>query len=218
MSTQKVFEFAKEIGIETIALMDKIREWQLPVKSHMATLNDEMIEQIKTRLDEENKSSASKKKTTRKKVAKKAESSTKKTVAKKASAKKTATKKASATKVATATKATTTGTTKKTTRKKAGSVIRRKAGEVEAKAQEAMERAQEEAVQETPTAAVSASGAQDNLSDNLAASSGSENFESSSEVQAKEEVRIDRKPTNIVGRMDLGRVAKHCSEIGRAHV
>ena len=51
MSTQKVFEFAKEIGIETIALMDKIREWQLPVKSHMATLDDDMMEEIKNRRD-----------------------------------------------------------------------------------------------------------------------------------------------------------------------
>ena len=45
-----VFEFAKEIGVETLTLMDKIREWKLPVKSHMATLDDAMMEEIKIRL------------------------------------------------------------------------------------------------------------------------------------------------------------------------
>ena len=40
MNQLKVFEFAKEIGVETLALMDKIREWKLPVRSHMATLDD----------------------------------------------------------------------------------------------------------------------------------------------------------------------------------
>ena len=46
----KVFEFAKEIGMETLALMDKIREWKLPVRSHMADLDNEMLEQIKVKL------------------------------------------------------------------------------------------------------------------------------------------------------------------------
>jgi translation initiation factor IF-2 len=57
----KVFEFAKEIGLETILLMDKIREWKLPIKSHMATLDEEMIVAIKDRLREETASQSAKK-------------------------------------------------------------------------------------------------------------------------------------------------------------
>lgn len=68
----KVFEFAKEIGMETLALMDKIREWKLPVRSHMADLDTEMLEEIRTKLrgDAEAQETATKKVT--KKVAKKA--------------------------------------------------------------------------------------------------------------------------------------------------
>lgn len=182
MSTQKVFEFAKEIGIETIALMDKIREWQLPVKSHMATLDDQMMEEIKTRLDEESKvSEAPKKKTVRKKAATK----------KKVSAKKVA-KKATSTAAA--------GTKKKTTRKKASSVIRRKAGEVEAKAQEAMERAQEEAV--VPPEVVEAQA-----SESIESFDGSRSDAPVETTSPEESPRqVERRPTNIVGRMDLRRV------------
>ncbi len=50
MANPKVFEFAKEIGMTPLALMDKIREWQLPVKSHMSELAPEVMEQIKVRL------------------------------------------------------------------------------------------------------------------------------------------------------------------------
>ncbi|MGZ3775445.1 MAG: translation initiation factor IF-2 [Pseudobdellovibrionaceae bacterium] len=50
MSNPKVFEFAKEIGMTPLALMDKIREWHLPVKSHMAELDPEVLEQIKVKL------------------------------------------------------------------------------------------------------------------------------------------------------------------------
>mgnify|MGYP001581245407 CR=1 FL=1 len=50
MSQIKVFEFAKEIGLETLALMDKIREWKLPIKSHMVVLDDELMGQIKGKL------------------------------------------------------------------------------------------------------------------------------------------------------------------------
>lgn len=53
VSQPKVFEFAKEIGMETLALMDKIREWKLPVRSHMAELDAEMLETIRTRLNED---------------------------------------------------------------------------------------------------------------------------------------------------------------------
>lgn len=50
MSNPKVFEFAKEIGMTPLALMDKIREWHLPVKSHMAELEPDMLAQIKIKL------------------------------------------------------------------------------------------------------------------------------------------------------------------------
>ena len=53
MSQPKVYEFAKEIGMETLALMDKIRQWDLPVKSHMAALNEGVITEIMDRLAEE---------------------------------------------------------------------------------------------------------------------------------------------------------------------
>lgn len=71
----KVFEFAKEIGMETLALMDKIREWKLPVRSHMADLDTEMLEEIRTKLrgDAEAQETTTKKAT--KKVAKKAAAS-----------------------------------------------------------------------------------------------------------------------------------------------
>lgn len=77
MSQPKVFEFAKEIGLAPLALMDKIREWGLPVKSHMAELTQDQIDQIKEKLglssqsssDHEDKSKVKKKVTTRKKAA-----------------------------------------------------------------------------------------------------------------------------------------------------
>ncbi|MCB0386661.1 MAG: translation initiation factor IF-2 N-terminal domain-containing protein [Bdellovibrionales bacterium] len=53
MSQPKVYEFAKEIGIETLTLMDKIRDWNLPVKSHMAPLDEATVEEIKNRLEAE---------------------------------------------------------------------------------------------------------------------------------------------------------------------
>jgi len=53
VSQPKVFEFAKEIGMETLTLMDKIREWKLPVRSHMAELDADMLEQIKTKLKDD---------------------------------------------------------------------------------------------------------------------------------------------------------------------
>ncbi|MBC7741289.1 MAG: translation initiation factor IF-2 [Bdellovibrionaceae bacterium] len=50
MSNPKVFEFAKEIGMTPLALMDKIKEWQIPIKNHMAELEPEVLEKIKTKL------------------------------------------------------------------------------------------------------------------------------------------------------------------------
>lgn len=70
----KVFEFAKEIGMETLALMDKIREWKLPVRSHMADLDSEMLEEIRTKLRGDSESAGSNAKKATKKAAKKATS------------------------------------------------------------------------------------------------------------------------------------------------
>jgi translation initiation factor IF-2 len=50
VSQPKVFEFAKEIGMSPLALMDKIREWKIPVRSHMAELEPEVLEMIRSRL------------------------------------------------------------------------------------------------------------------------------------------------------------------------
>jgi translation initiation factor IF-2 len=50
VSNPKVFEFAKEIGMTPLALMDKIREWHLPVKSHMAELEPDVLDQLKVKL------------------------------------------------------------------------------------------------------------------------------------------------------------------------
>ncbi|MEY4617803.1 MAG: translation initiation factor [Pseudomonadota bacterium] len=74
MANPKVFEFAKEVGMETLALMAKIREWQLPIKSHMAELTPDMVEQIKNRLNPSHAEDAAKKLTVKKRA------TTKKTV------------------------------------------------------------------------------------------------------------------------------------------
>ena len=70
MSNPKVFEFAKEIGMTPLALMDKIKEWNLPVKNHMAEVEPEVLEQIKLKLAGSDKASDEKpKKTATKKAA-----------------------------------------------------------------------------------------------------------------------------------------------------
>jgi len=93
----KVYQFAKELGLETITLMDKIKEWDLPVKSHMAALDDDMMSDIKTRLKSKDKPKAkAKKKATKKKAAKKKTTAAKKTTKKKAVTKKATTKKKAA--------------------------------------------------------------------------------------------------------------------------
>ncbi|MBY0555240.1 translation initiation factor IF-2 [bacterium] len=50
MSNPTVIEYAKEIGMPPLALMDKIKEWGLPVKNHMAVLEPEVLEQVKAKL------------------------------------------------------------------------------------------------------------------------------------------------------------------------
>lgn len=74
MSNPKVFEFAKEIGMTPLALMDKIREWHLPIKSHMSEIEPEVLAQIKIKLSGGERSSdvaKPKKAATRKAPAKK---------------------------------------------------------------------------------------------------------------------------------------------------
>ena len=51
MSNPTVIEYAKEIGMPPLALMDKIKEWGLPVKNHMAVLEPEVLEQVKAKLN-----------------------------------------------------------------------------------------------------------------------------------------------------------------------
>lgn len=148
MSQPRVFEFAKEIGMETLTLMDKIKEWDLPVKNHMASLSDELIAEIKTRLSEGDKTDDSK---------------AKKATKKKASAKKTSTKKASATKKTTTKKAS--GTKKATTKKKAtakdGASIK-KASKVVTKKAAAVEAVQaEEEQQQSRRLVIRRSGQED---------------------------------------------------------
>ncbi len=92
MSQLKVFEFAKEIGMETLTLMDKIREWKLPVRSHMAELEPDLLAAIKEKLEAETATKKDAKKKVAKKVAAKAsdeseEKPTKKTSAKSAAGK-----------------------------------------------------------------------------------------------------------------------------------
>lgn len=144
MSNPKVFEYAKEIGMTPLALMDKIREWQLPVKSHMAELSPDLLSLIQEKMSEGSKPAAAAKPTTVKKAAarKKAPAAPKPTTVKKAAA-----SAAAATEPASKTKA---GPT----------VVRRKAKTAEElKAEEAPETAldasaETEAEVETPVAPV----------------------------------------------------------------
>ena len=137
MSNPKVFEFAKEIGMSPLALMDKIREWQLPVKSHMAELDSDTLEMIKVKLREPAKPAdapAEKKTTARKKPAAAA-------AEKAAAAPKTATRPAAkaAKAPAAAAAATAAPTAAKTT------VVRRKKADIEAEAAAAAAAAEAEA-------------------------------------------------------------------------
>lgn len=133
MSNPKVFEFAKEIGMTPLALMDKIKEWQIPVKNHMAELEPEVLAQLKSKLQGGSKTDAD------------TDAKPKKAVAKKAAAPKTASAKAAAPKAAAKTTATkTTKSAPKATTKKTEvvaavvdvktPVIRRKTKEIEAAA------------------------------------------------------------------------------------
>ncbi len=155
MDSPKVFEYAKSIGMETLALMDKLRDWNIPVKNHMAQLDSDTIQLIEQKFNESKAvKEAAKKIATRKAKAPAAE------------AKEKAAPKAAAKKSASPTKA----ATKKTSDKKespakkdaapapgakGGKVIRRKAGDLAAQAKEEADakRAAEEEAAATAAAA-----------------------------------------------------------------
>lgn len=199
----KVFEFAKEVGVETIALMDKIRSWKLPVKSHMASLTEEQIDEIKQRLDEE--SGGAKRKTAKKVVKKKATTSKKKAVVKKTTVKKVVSEPA-------------TTPPKKVASKKKSMVIRRKAADIEA-----LLRAQEEAAENLAEQEVLTSQAVPTLVEEgfhqSQQESKSEPFieEPTSLVGTSAESSTTSSPVvkrrNIVGKMDLSRVTSSPSRI-----
>lgn len=223
MNQPKVYEFAKEIGIETLALMDKIRKWELPIKSHMAELSPEVIDQIRQKLDEE---SGTKKKA-------KSKTKTKKKATKKAATKKTATKK-TATKKKTTTKKT---ATKKATTKKAASkkktVIRRKKAdpvpeEVVAAAPQVTDQVEEQVTpqvapsKETPVVAEPAQEVAPQVEAKEAVPATEKIAETADKTPVsnrKREVKMtdggpvsgvksERPRRNIVGRMDLSKVEK----------
>lgn len=230
----KVFEFAKEIGVETLALMDKIREWKLPVRSHMATLDDEMQAEIRKRLEAANAAVAeealkAKRKAVRSKKAAEAAAGTAAPAAEKEKKKGPAVKKTAVRKTAAPAppvKPITKATVKRAAvveapvetetapavapeviadansaaRPVRSTVIRRKAGEAEAAAQAAAEAAQLAAAQAAAQAAEMATeaGADGGALDPLGNESALQN------IPVTPEARTRR---NIVGRMDLRRVA-----------
>lgn len=86
----KVFEYAKQVGMTPLALMDKIKEWKIPVKSHMAELTPDILAQIEEKMSAKSADAAPAKKTAVKKKA----AAPKAAASKTAVAKPTTTKKA----------------------------------------------------------------------------------------------------------------------------
>lgn len=189
MSQLRVFEFAKQIGMETLGLMDKLREWQIPVKNHMATLDEDMVSLIQKKLNEEKsvKTDSKKKTVTKKKTAATTTTTTKKVAASAAEPEKPKTK-AAPKKKAEGTVA------KKTTKKEADAaparkVIRRKAEDLKSvQTAHAAELKEEVAAAEAAEAAIQADG--------------TERSETPTETPQATKGR------NIVGRMDLNKVPK----------
>ncbi len=194
---KKVFEFAKEVGLETLTLMNKFRQWKMPIKSHMTSLDGSQMEEIQAKLAEESGTKKKTKKVVKKKTAaKKAttkKTAKKKTAAKKATAKKTTiakptTKKAAAKKTVTK-KAVTKTAAKKTAKKtvvRKKTVIRRKADDIK-KAQETEAAA---AIEEQLT------------TEAAAAQTASE----ASVVSDTSETTAPKHGKNIIGRIDLKKV------------
>lgn len=208
MSQPKVFEFAKEIGMETLALMDRIREWDLPVKSHMAELSPEVIEIIREKLSESESDTKAK---TTKKVAKK------KVAAKKKTAKKVVVKKATkvvrkkaaeaapeedetaAPEVDASEEATPVATTRR--------VVKRKAAEPAAPAAEELEVAaaqpEEQPAKEAPEKEQLPEGVEEDRRKTPRTRMREVTMTSDGPVSG---IRSEAPRTNIVGRMDLSRV------------
>ena len=148
MSNPKVFEYAKEIGMTPLALMDKIREWHLPVKSHMAELEPSVLEAIKAKLKEPSKpaeAAGEKKAPARKKAAA--------ATGPAAAAKPAAPTKAGATKAGAAKAATAAAATAAPAAKPAGTVVRRKVKAAD-EAPAAVEAEAHETAHEAPAAEV----------------------------------------------------------------
>ena len=88
----KVYELAKNLGVKSVFLMDKIRkEWKLPVKSHMESLSPDLVKKI------EEKFSLDKGKVKKSASDSKATKSTVRKTVKKTAAKKVVSKKATST-------------------------------------------------------------------------------------------------------------------------
>lgn len=202
--SQKVFEFAKELGIETIALMDKIRQWNLPVKSHMATLDEELIEKIKAKLTEVEAAADTKKK---KKVVKKKASTS---VDEDKPAKKKV-KKATAPKKKASSSKTTTPRKKKSTTTKTVLVTRKQSGAEKATtlimkqdpagaegAQKVVSRKSTMIHKKTPEEIAEQAAAAAALAEE--SDSGSDTTGSDSAAAG-----APRRRTNIIGRMDLSK-------------
>ncbi len=193
--SQKVYEFAKELGIETITLMDKIREWKLPIKSHMATLDDGMMDQIREKLKgpAEPETKAKTKTKTRAKAKTPRKNATTKTVL--------VTRKKSGAETATTliVKKDEDGEGKKKVVSRKSTVIRRKSKEDEA-AEAAL--AEAAAAEENAAAGLQgdagqAGGAEDGSVHELAAADKG--------TAGATEAAPARKRTNIIGRMDLSK-------------
>ncbi|MGE0762039.1 MAG: translation initiation factor IF-2 [Bdellovibrionales bacterium] len=225
MEQPKVFEFAKEIGMETLALMDKIREWKLPVKSHMAFLDESLMTEIRTRLAAEQEAAApAKKKAVRKTVAttkkaaeakpeaeakkveakpavKKAEAPVTKSAAKKAAPKKApAVKKASSVEAEAPAKA----TAKSSSAKKGPGVIRRKAGELEERAKAL---AEQEAIAQAVAAQNREAAEDEKITGETTPAEGPGVAALSASPAATGTTEEPRRTRgNIIGRMDLRRV------------
>ncbi|MBT4762498.1 MAG: translation initiation factor IF-2 [Bdellovibrionaceae bacterium] len=197
-----------------MALMNKFRQWNMPIKSHMASLDLDQMSQIQSMLEEEKGGRKKAKKVVKKKTA------TKKTAKKVASKKKTATKKV--TKKTTISKPVTKKVTKKAApvaakpeekevtkkavvRKK--TVIRRKASEAEERlAAEAAAAAELEAA--AAAAAAVATDAEDAVADptlEVKAGTDSEAATPAAKVPPKH-------GRNIIGRIDLKKVIARTEE------
>ncbi|MBU0986904.1 MAG: translation initiation factor IF-2 N-terminal domain-containing protein, partial [Proteobacteria bacterium] len=50
MAKIRIYELARDFNMTNKALLEKIQEMDVPVKSHMSSLEDEIIEEIKRRI------------------------------------------------------------------------------------------------------------------------------------------------------------------------